>query len=533
MRSIEVSARKREDAINKALSELGIERHEAHVEILDEGSPGFLGIGVRDVTVRVSTDVPGEGGFPIEADGNRIDFERRPAARTERGHGAPRDARRGPKRDQRGGDRDRGPRPQQQGRPGDRQNRDRRDRGPRRDQRPERAEQPAPPQAARPDRPAHRTDAPRKPDRPKSQRPDRPRNDRPRNDRPRDGRPRNDRPREERPRNDRPRDDRPRDDRPRDDRPRQERPRPEPKDRPPDKVLTDPRSCEAAALLNEIIQNMGIESSVQPLEAAQGGLKLSVQSPDSALLIGRKGRNLTAMQYLINRIFNRQDEWQQTERIVVDVEGYLDRRRDTLEDMALRLAERAKASGRRVRVKPLSPQERRIIHLALHDDPDVRTFSVGESNFRSVIIAPVTEGDADDDQDDRDEPEAYDADNGSFDLNGDDMLDDESDSDDDFRGRARPTRSKAPVNDAPAAAETGETSEARSDDTDEDDDEDDQDEEAGAEAGTRFRPRRKIGRRGAVRKRRPAKPLASVAADGERTGAGETKDDAPGDADNA
>ena len=62
MRSIEVSARKREDAINKALSELGIERHEAHVEILDEGSPGFLGIGVRDVTVRVSTDVPGEGG---------------------------------------------------------------------------------------------------------------------------------------------------------------------------------------------------------------------------------------------------------------------------------------------------------------------------------------------------------------------------------------------------------------------------------------------------------------------------------------
>ena len=61
-------------------------------------------------------------------------------------------------------------------------------------------------------------------------------------------------------------------------------------------MLTDPRSCEAAALLNEIIQNMGIESSVQPLEAAQGGLKLSVQSPDSALLIGRKGRNLTAMQ---------------------------------------------------------------------------------------------------------------------------------------------------------------------------------------------------------------------------------------------
>ena len=517
MRSIEVSARKREDAINKALSELGIERHEAHVEILDEGSPGFLGIGVRDVTVRVSTDVPGEGGFPIEADGNRIDFERRPA-RTERGHGAPRDARRGPKRgDRRDGDRDRGPRPQQQGRPADRQNRDRRDKGPRRDQRPERSERPAP-QTARQDRPANRTEAPRKPEQPKGRRPERQR----------DGRPRNDRPRQERPRPDRPREDRPREERP-----RQERPRPEPKDRPPDKVLTDPRSCEAAALLNEIIQNMGIESSVQPLEAAQGGLKLSVQSPDSALLIGRKGRNLTAMQYLINRIFNRQDEWQQTERIVVDVEGYLDRRRDTLEDMALRLAERAKASGRRVRVKPLSPQERRIIHLALHDDPDVRTFSVGESNFRSVIIAPVTEGDADDDQGDRDDHEEFDADTGTFDVNGDDMLDDDSDSDTDYGDRAEPARGKAPVNEAPAAAETPEVPETRSDDTDEEDDEDDQDEEAGADAGKRFRPRRRIGRRGAVRKRRPAKPLASVAADGEKAGAGETKDDAPRDADNA
>ncbi len=59
MRSIEVSARKREDAINKALSELGIYRHEAHVDILAECSPGFLGIGVRAVTGRVSTVVPG------------------------------------------------------------------------------------------------------------------------------------------------------------------------------------------------------------------------------------------------------------------------------------------------------------------------------------------------------------------------------------------------------------------------------------------------------------------------------------------
>ncbi|MFO7974715.1 MAG: Jag N-terminal domain-containing protein, partial [Candidatus Hydrogenedentota bacterium] len=292
MRSVEVSARKREDAINKALQELGIERHEAHVEILDEGSPGFLGIGVRDVTVRVSTEVPGEGGFPIEADGNRVDAEPR-----ENRRGRKKGPRNGgdkhrPKRDRKNGDR--GPRAQQRGRGGKGGKRDR--------------TKPGGQQKSRAGK-SGRNEASRKSDRPKRRRSERPRD---------------------------------------------ERPRPEPKERPPAKVLTDPRSSQAAALLQEVIAHMGIESTVQPVEAEQGGLKLAVESPDSALLIGRKGRNLTAMQYVINRILNRQDEWQQNERIVVDVEGYLDRRRDTLEDMATRFAERAKATGRRVRVKPLS-----------------------------------------------------------------------------------------------------------------------------------------------------------------------------------
>ncbi len=480
MRSIEISARKREDAINKALSELGIERHEAHVEILDEGSPGFLGIGVRDVTVRVSTDVPGEGGFPIEADGNRIDFERQPV-RNDRGHSQGRGVRRGPKRDRRNGDRDRGARPQQQGRPAERASRERRDKSPRREQRPER---------------------------PKNQR--------------------SEKSRDSRPRNERSRNDRPRQSRPREDRPRQERPRPEAVNRPPEKVLTDTRSCEAAALLNEIIQGMGIESNVQPLEAAQGGLKLSVQSADSALLIGRKGRNLTALQYLINRIFNRQDEWKQSERIVVDVEGYLDRRRDTLEDMAQRLAERAKSSGRRVRVKPLSPQERRIIHLALHDDPDIRTFSVGESNFRSVIIAPVSEEDVDGE---RDEGDGYD-DANEVDMNGENALHDENDSGDESKDRTETADSTAPAPEeaAPSVAVGDAPEEVSSTDT-ADPSEDNEEDELDEDADKRFQPRRRVGRRGAVRKRRPAKPLASVAATDEKAGAEETKDDASRDTD--
>ena len=211
---------------------------------------------------------------------------------------------------------------------------------------------------------------------------------------------------------------------------------------------------------------------------------------------------------------------------MVDVEGYLDRRRDTLEDMAQRLAERAKSSGRRVRVKPLSPQERRIIHLALHDDPDVRTFSVGESNFRSVIIAPVSEGDAGDEHDEGDD---YD-DANAFDMNGDDVLDDENGSGDEPRVRPETGRSKAPESAAPSAVADDASPEVSSGDT-VDEDEDGEGDEPDGDADKRFQPRRRVGRRGAVRKRRPAKPLASVAANGEKSGAGETKDGTPSDAD--
>jgi len=77
--------------------------------------------------------------------------------------------------------------------------------------------------------------------------------------------------------------------------------------------------------------------------------------------------------------------------VVVDVGDYVDRRHSMLRDMALSMAEKAKSSGRNVRLKPLSPQERRIIHLALEKDPHVRTYSTGDSLFRSIIINPVDE----------------------------------------------------------------------------------------------------------------------------------------------
>lgn len=152
--------------------------------------------------------------------------------------------------------------------------------------------------------------------------------------------------------------------------------------------MTDEQGREAAALLQDVISKMGIEAQVEYKRDADGSARLDVASPDSALLIGRKGRNLQAMQYIINRIIARADNNEVPERLLVDIEGYVDRRRASLEELAQNLAERAKATGRDVHLKPLSPQERRVVHLILQGDPDVRTFSIGDTLHRIVVISP-------------------------------------------------------------------------------------------------------------------------------------------------
>lgn len=154
--------------------------------------------------------------------------------------------------------------------------------------------------------------------------------------------------------------------------------------------VSDAAANEAAALMGEMIGHMGIEATVTTGRGEAGDLRLVIESPDSALLIGRKGRNLTALQYLINRMaFSPAESGESQERLVVDIEGYQDRRRASLEDMARGLAARAKESGREMRVKPLSAQERRIVHLALEDDPEVRTQSLGNTPLRTIVIIPV------------------------------------------------------------------------------------------------------------------------------------------------
>lgn len=153
--------------------------------------------------------------------------------------------------------------------------------------------------------------------------------------------------------------------------------------------ISDEQGNEMAAMLKEIVDRMGLQASVDFIRDAEGGPCLAMKSDqDSAILIGKHGITLNALQYLINRMLTVGDN-ENTERLMVDVGEYVSRRRSSLVDMANKMALRAKETGRNVKLKPLSPQERRIVHLALEKDSDVRTFSQGDSLYRSVIINPV------------------------------------------------------------------------------------------------------------------------------------------------
>ena len=154
--------------------------------------------------------------------------------------------------------------------------------------------------------------------------------------------------------------------------------------------ITDEQGNEAAALLKEIICHMDLAGKVSFVRTSDGSARLAVESEeDGGILIGKRGVTLEAMQYLINRMLAQGEGNENAERVVVDVGDYVDRRHAMLRDMAIAMAKRAKESGRNVRLKPLSPQERRIIHLSLEKDQQVRTYSTGDSLFRSVIISPA------------------------------------------------------------------------------------------------------------------------------------------------
>ncbi|HBR28167.1 MAG TPA: protein jag [Firmicutes bacterium] len=142
---------------------------------------------------------------------------------------------------------------------------------------------------------------------------------------------------------------------------------------------------QAVRFLREILVNMGIFAQVEMFRRP-GYIMLNVSGDDLGKLIGRHGQTLNALQYVVNLAAHRDSNEQ--ERIIIDVGGYRKRREENLKRIALSAAERVKQRGRKEVLNPMSPQERRIIHLALQDNKEVVTQSEGDDPYRRVVISP-------------------------------------------------------------------------------------------------------------------------------------------------
>ncbi len=147
------------------------------------------------------------------------------------------------------------------------------------------------------------------------------------------------------------------------------------------------QSAEAIKILGAILELMGEKAELRPLEADNESIEVEINGDGSGILIGRHGQTLDALEYLVNRILARRIK--DAVPISLEIESYRARRRQQLHRMALSIGERAKREHEAVKLEPMPPRDRRVIHLALKDDPMLTTRSAGEGFLRSIEIAPA------------------------------------------------------------------------------------------------------------------------------------------------
>lgn len=143
----------------------------------------------------------------------------------------------------------------------------------------------------------------------------------------------------------------------------------------------------AIAALKDILKYFNVgQVTIDEYEGDEGELILDITGDDLAVLIGRHGRTLDSLQFLISVITSRTIGFRYP--IVIDVEGYKSRQRQKLEEIAENAARRAISQDKDIKLRPMTPYERRIIHITLRDNPDIETHSEGEGRGRRVIVSP-------------------------------------------------------------------------------------------------------------------------------------------------
>ena len=145
-------------------------------------------------------------------------------------------------------------------------------------------------------------------------------------------------------------------------------------------------TSQAIEVVNHFLSAMGVSAlaTIRSSGDEEIGPTIDIHGEDSGLLIGKRGESLQAFQFLVNLVLNMKERGHPV--VIVDVEQYKERRSQSLQTLANRVAERVVTSGRAITLEPMPPAERRVIHMALADHPYVTTESTGDGRDRKVTV---------------------------------------------------------------------------------------------------------------------------------------------------
>ena len=153
-----------------------------------------------------------------------------------------------------------------------------------------------------------------------------------------------------------------------------------------------PSNLQAIAKItvDNLLRSMKVAATATPrpqLEGEEDTIELDIEGEDSGLLIGRRGETLRALQFTANLIVGQTTR----ARVILDVEGYRERRYSSLRALAARVAERVTSTGRPITLEPMAPNERRVVHMALANNPRVATESTGVGESRKITVLPKSD----------------------------------------------------------------------------------------------------------------------------------------------
>lgn len=142
---------------------------------------------------------------------------------------------------------------------------------------------------------------------------------------------------------------------------------------------------ETEKFLSQVTKQMNVEVEIKTT-IEDNHVTFEMIGENIAILIGKRGQTLNALQYLAHLAINKQKEAYYT--VTIDAEGYRERRRETLESLALKMAEKAKRLNKKVALEPMPAYERKIIHSALQNETGISTYSDGQEPHRHIVIKP-------------------------------------------------------------------------------------------------------------------------------------------------